>query len=104
MTGNFNEFGYSSNILLINSGPNLTILAGLIFMYPLVLALSDVPIKKLNLVVMKTKKKFEFNIFLRFWIQSYLELFLKSFFSLFSLLIIYMNQMRRERKEKKKKI
>jgi hypothetical protein len=70
------NYGYSTNLLLLNAGVHLTILFIFIVIDLILLALSLVPYfhTKLKPVL----EKFKYSVFLRFWIQTYLDLFLAS--------------------------
>lgn len=71
------EYGMSTNLILINSGVTLSILMGHAILYGS-LYLIKYFFPKLNKVVNRMLKYFAFNVPLRFWIQSYLEILLNS--------------------------
>ena len=74
------KFGYESNLVLINLGPQLQTLAFFLFIWVLFCILSKM-VK--NKIVNRIKEKFKFNIFLRLWIQIFLESILACYFSIF---------------------
>ena len=74
------KFGYESNLVLINLGPQLQTLAFFLCLWLFFCILSRV-LK--NKIVSRIKEKFKFNIFLRLWIQTFLESNLACYFSIF---------------------
>ena len=72
----FKKLGFKSNLLLVNTGVNLSI--GLLFLVILgVIKIMSYSLK-LKPFVKKIKQMFEFGILLKFWVQSYLEFLLGS--------------------------
>ena len=78
MNERFSNFGYSTNLVLINSGVNLSILIVLLITLALVYALTFIKIKWTQKKLNQLKEKFKFAVFLRFWIQSYFDFLFNS--------------------------
>lgn len=76
----YRKFGYNSNLLLINLGPQLQTLILFVVMFIVINLLSLVKYCKQKL--MKTNQKFIFNIFIRIWIQTFLETLIAIYVSL----------------------
>ena len=72
----FKKLGFKSNLLLVNTGVNLSI--GLLFLVIMgVIKIMSYSLK-LKPFVKKIKQMFQFGILLKFWVQSYLEFLLGS--------------------------
>eukprot|EP00361_Fabrea_salina_P006010 CAMPEP_0202439950 /NCGR_PEP_ID=MMETSP1345-20130828/36434_1 /ASSEMBLY_ACC=CAM_ASM_000843 /TAXON_ID=342563 /ORGANISM="Fabrea Fabrea salina" /LENGTH=1132 /DNA_ID=CAMNT_0049054511 /DNA_START=125 /DNA_END=3523 /DNA_ORIENTATION=- len=76
------EYGFESNLLLLNAGRNIMVLAGLLVSWPVVWGLSKVPF--LESLLTKLLKQFKYNIFIRFFIQSYFDLAIACFIQICS--------------------
>lgn len=76
----FKNLGFKRDLILVNTGVNITIGACTFFVFIL--------LKILNLLwfckqyVKVVKKKFEYGIFIRFWVQSFLEFLIGAYLSL----------------------
>ena len=77
--GNLNGFGYTTNLLLLNSGINMTILAAALVVVIALYYLHGFKNKWLKDKSGKILSYFQYGFFLRLWIQSCLELLLSSF-------------------------
>jgi hypothetical protein len=76
----FKKLGFKSNLLLVNTGVNLTI--GIIFLIIMALIKIMSYSQKLKPYVKKIRQMFEFGIFLKFWVQSFLEFMLGAILTL----------------------
>ena len=76
----YRKFGYESNLLLINLGPQLQTLILFVIMMIIINLVSVIKYCKQKLI--KAKQKFVFNIFLRIWIQTFLESMIAIYVSL----------------------
>ena len=74
----FSNFGYSNNLLIVNSGINLSVLVVIFALFGFLLPLKYIKINWVQRQVDKMKNKFKFAVFLRFWIQSYFDFLLNS--------------------------
>ena len=70
----FIKLGFKSNLLLVNIGVNLGI--GIIFLILMIFIKIISYNFKMKPFVKKIKQMFEYGIFLKFWVQSYLEFLL----------------------------
>ena len=74
----FSNFGYSNALLLVNSGVNISILAVLFVLLGIIYSLKFVEINWIKQRAREMQDKFKYAIFLRFWIQSYLDFLFNS--------------------------
>jgi hypothetical protein len=76
----FQKFGYRTNLVLINLGPQIQTLVFFLF---LMLLFSGFSLNnKLKRKLQRILKMFKFNIFLRFWIQTFFESIIAGYISL----------------------
>ena len=75
-------YGYSSNILLDNSGFIISFFFTLVLMNFLVFVLSKILRGCCKIYILRLLKYFKFEFYLRWWIQTLFELMLTSFISL----------------------
>lgn len=76
------EYGYSSNILLDNSGFIISFFLTLVFMNFFVFGLSKCLGGCGKIYILRLLRYFKFEFYLRWWVQTLFELFLTSFISL----------------------
>ena len=74
--------GIDSSVFWYNCGQNVSLLIFFIILYPFIHFLSKLTYGKLALTFMKLLKNYKYGLFLRYWIESYLDL---GFFSLIQL-------------------
>ena len=72
--------GFKSCLMLINTGVNLSI--GIVFVIFMIGLKILSKFEKIKPVIKNLKKKFEYGVFIRYWVQSYLELVLGAFITL----------------------
>ena len=77
---NFRNLGYKTNLVLLNAGVNLTV--GLVFFTIMILLKLINRIEIIKPFIKGLKKKFEYGIFIRYWVQSFLELLFGALISL----------------------
>ena len=77
--GKLKDFGYDTNLFLINSGVNLFTIIVLSILLPLFYALSKVPIKFVQEKASKMLKQYHFRVVSRCYVQMFLEFILSSF-------------------------
>ena len=70
----FNNYGNSSNLLLINSGSTLGILAGILGIPFIAAIVKNIKISWIRRQSIKILNNYRFKAFLRFFLQSFLEL------------------------------
>ncbi|CAG9335193.1 unnamed protein product [Blepharisma stoltei] len=68
------EFGFDSDLILINQGNDFTLILASLAVFPGVFFLSRCSYRWLGKKFTKTLKGYQFAFYLRFWIQCYLEL------------------------------
>ncbi|CAG9335177.1 unnamed protein product [Blepharisma stoltei] len=68
------EFGFDTNLILINQGNDFTLLLGSIAALPLILYFSRCTNRWIGNKFTKRLKDYQYAFYLRFWIQCYLEL------------------------------
>lgn len=78
MTGKLSDFGYSSNLFLLNSGTNIAILIILVFALPLCYLLSNVQWPWLKNRMEKALSSYKYAVISRCFIQMFLEFLLNS--------------------------
>ena len=71
-------FGYQNNLILINSGSNLTIFCFFLVFLPFILLLQLFKIQRLTETLQKIRNQYKYRYFLRFWLQTCLEYTLNS--------------------------
>ena len=77
--GKLKDFGYDTNLFLINSGINLFTIIVLSILLPLFYALSKVPIKFVQDKASKMLTQYHFRVLSRCYVQMFLEFILNSF-------------------------
>ncbi|CAG9335149.1 unnamed protein product [Blepharisma stoltei] len=68
------EFGYDSDLILITTGNDFTLILASLLAFPIIFFFSRCSYRWIGKKFMKTVKAYQFSFYLRFWIQSYLEL------------------------------
>ncbi|CAG9335197.1 unnamed protein product [Blepharisma stoltei] len=68
------EFGYDSDLILITTGNDFTLIMASLLVLPIIWFFSQCSYRWLAKKFMKTIKAYQFAFYLRFWIQCYLEL------------------------------
>ncbi|CAG9335196.1 unnamed protein product [Blepharisma stoltei] len=68
------EFGYDSDLILITTGNDFTLIMASLLILPIIWFFSQCSYRWLGKKFMKTIKAYQFAFYLRFWIQCYLEL------------------------------
>jgi hypothetical protein len=66
--------GIETSVFLINGGQNLGVILMLLVLYPFILIISKMPLGRITLAMFKMLKNYKYGIFLRYWIQAYLDL------------------------------
>jgi hypothetical protein len=75
MPDNYGDYGIKTNLVLVNSGVNLTFLILHGILYAVLKIMKSCP-TKINKISNKILKNFEFRVFLRFWTQLYQDMLL----------------------------
>ena len=78
LSSTFRNFGYSTNLLIINSGPILCILAGMLVVPLIALCFRHLKIGWLNKQCTKLLNSYKFSAFLRFFLQFFIDLICNS--------------------------
>ncbi|CAG9335172.1 unnamed protein product [Blepharisma stoltei] len=68
------DFGYETDLILINQGNDFTLILASIVALPLIYYFSKCSQRWIGSKLRKTLKSYQFAFYLRFWIQCYLEL------------------------------
>lgn len=76
------EVGIDSSVFWVNSGQNASVLIIMILLSPFFIFLSKLPYTSLSSRFSKILKNYRYGMFLRYWIQAYLDL---GFFALIQL-------------------
>jgi hypothetical protein len=82
MIGKFNDFGYTSNLFMINSGVAISIILITISAYLLLLPFKVIKNQMLRKYYDRLVQQFTYAVFLRIWIQTCLEFSVTSLVSL----------------------
>ena len=75
---NEREVGIDTSVFFINAGKNFTLLISFVFLYPLIFILWKLQLGKLSQRLLKILKNYKYGIFIRYLIQSYLDLLIFS--------------------------
>ena len=67
------KVGINSSIFLLSAGPDLTVFMIILSFFPLILVISHVNLGKFGLKLKEKLHEYRFNVFIRFWIQTYLN-------------------------------
>ena len=67
------KIGIKSSLFLINAGVDITILFGIISLLPLVYVISKIGLGSISSKFAGKLQEYKYNVFLRFWIQTYLS-------------------------------
>lgn len=78
IAGRLSNSGNNTNLLLLNSGNKLNILIVMLLIPVVVYLLRQLKIQKITFLLEKISEKFKYRAFLRFWIQSFLEILLNA--------------------------
>ena len=81
LTGKLNDFGDNTNLLLLNSGLNCSILLIVIFMHFLLYLVKKIPCGCIKKAAEKMYGYFKYQIYVRFWIQTFFDFTFNSFIS-----------------------
>ena len=76
------NLGFNTSVFSINMGQNCAIFLGLVALWPFVYIISKIKIGKIDVSFKKILQNYKYGMFLRFWIQSYLDI---GFYSLIHL-------------------
>ena len=76
------NFGMDTSVFWVNMGKNITIFLGIVALWPFIYLLSLLKLGKVALKFGNILKNYKYSVFLRFWIQAYLDV---GFFSLIQL-------------------
>ncbi|CAG9335141.1 unnamed protein product [Blepharisma stoltei] len=68
------DFGFDTDLILLNAGNDFTILLASLAVFPAVFVFSRCSYRWFGNKFMKTLRNYQYAFYLRFWIQSYLEL------------------------------
>jgi hypothetical protein len=74
----FVDFGYETNLLLLNSGATFTYLIIFIFCYPFTLLGNKVKMQWLSNKLTQIREGYHYKVFLRIYIQSFFDIFINS--------------------------
>ena len=79
------EYGFNSNLFVLNAGGSITILLGLLGSWVLTWTISKIRIGCVQTASNFLLGKFKFSILIRYWIQTYLDLVIPCFIQFTSL-------------------
>ena len=82
------KYGIKSSVFFLNTGKIFCIFIIILLIWPVILVLSKCEIGKITAKAIKILGNYKYSFFLRFWIQSYLEILVYSLIQLKSVLII----------------
>ncbi|CAG9321670.1 unnamed protein product [Blepharisma stoltei] len=68
------EFGYKTDLILLNAGNLLTVFSAIMAVYPAIIFFSQCSNKWFGKMFTGILKHYKYSVFLRFWIQSYLDI------------------------------
>ncbi|CAG9310521.1 MLEC_2 [Blepharisma stoltei] len=68
------KFGFSNDLILINAGNQLTVLCYIIGIFPIIYFLAKCSERYIGKKFDAILKQYKFSTFLRFWVQSYLDI------------------------------
>ena len=66
------KIGINSSILLLSGGPDLTVLILLLSFLPILIVLSRINLGKFSTKLKEKLHEYRYDVFIRFWIQTYL--------------------------------
>ena len=81
------ELSITTSQFIINFGVQLSILLIAILLYPIICFASESNFTFISKKMKKYKESYKFNFFLRFWIQSYLDIGIFAIFQILSVII-----------------
>ena len=79
-----NDYGFKSKLFLINAGLTITIFCSLLVAWPFIWLLSKCKASWVEKACKFLLKKYKFTLFIRFWVQSYMDLAIVCFIQLSS--------------------
>jgi Concanavalin A-like lectin/glucanases superfamily len=68
------NFGFNTSVFWINAGPTVTVILLLLSFLPVIYLVSKFPLGKIALKLGKYLANYRYGVFLRFWIQAYLDI------------------------------
>jgi hypothetical protein len=66
--------GIETSVFWVNAGQNASVLILMIILCPFIVMLSKVPLTEMSLKLQRILKNYRYGLFLRYWIQAYLDL------------------------------
>lgn len=67
------DYGVTSSVFWINIGPNISVFLAILAIWPFIFFISKLKIGKIAVKSAKFLGNYKYSIFLRFWIQTYLD-------------------------------
>ena len=67
------NYGMNTSVFWINIGQDLIMIFGMIAIWPFVFLLSKLHLGKITKRLLKVSTNYKYSVFIRFWIQSYLD-------------------------------
>ena len=82
------NYGFNSSVFWINMGPDMTGFIAIIVIFPVILLLSTIKVKKISEKASKYLLNYRYGVFLRFLIQTYLDIGIFAMVQLISVIFI----------------